>query len=339
MLKCTIIDLDTIIQLKGILMVRGPLYDKNYKPKFSGHETFPLRYGWLKKVYDRVSETERENNNKLLCWGDDAIAQFGVGKNMVASMRYWANVVGIVEEPSGTNQIVRTTKFGQFLFDNNEADPYLEHPTSLWLIHWQLATAWKKMTTWCWVFSYYPAATFEREHLIKKIERLIKDQGWPSVAHTTLKNDVGCFIRTYVAQSSSAKMGRDGALESPLTELGLIRPISKRDEFRLGRGQKSTLGNSVFVYALLDFWLKGSVSGASTLSFEAIVYEPGSPGRVFLLDENDVVDRLSNIDDMTNGALQWVETAGLKQVVRSTSVNLDLDYALQWIRRDYNSVS
>src|SRR5690606_38019485 len=77
-------------------MARGPLYQQDYKPQFSGHETFPLRYGWLKKCYDRVAETEPEPDNKSLCWGDDAIARFGVGKNMVSSMRHWATVAGII---------------------------------------------------------------------------------------------------------------------------------------------------------------------------------------------------------------------------------------------------
>ena len=38
-----------------------PFHDPNYRPQFSGHETFPLRYGWLKKAFDQVAET----NNKL----------------------------------------------------------------------------------------------------------------------------------------------------------------------------------------------------------------------------------------------------------------------------------
>ena len=203
-------------------MARGPLYQQSYKPQFSGHETFPLRYGWLKKCYDRVIETEQEPNNKALCWGDDAIARYGVGKNMVASMRHWATVAGIIEEPLGTNQ-VKTTRLGQLVFGEQGVDPYMEYPATLWLIHWKLATE-KKKTTWYWAFSYYSAVTFEREKFIKRLQH-----DWPSAAHTTLKNDVACFIRTYAAQLSSAKAGKDDSLESPLTELGLIKAISKRE--------------------------------------------------------------------------------------------------------------
>ena len=37
-------------------MTRGPLFEDDYKPVFSGHETFPLRYGWLKKAFDATTE-------------------------------------------------------------------------------------------------------------------------------------------------------------------------------------------------------------------------------------------------------------------------------------------
>ena len=67
-----------------------------------------------------------------------------------------------------------------------------------------------------------------------------------------------------------------------------------------------------------------AISNAATLSFEAIVHAPGAPGRVFLFDENDVADRLAALDDVTDGALRWSETAGLKQVVR----NIDIDAAV-----------
>lgn len=310
-------------------MARGPLYQEDYRPQFSGHETFPLRYGWLKKVFDSIEATEGEAENKTVFLDDDAIARFGVGKNMVASMRYWAVAVDIIEETQGSN-LIRTTELGRKLFGADRLDPYMEHPATLWLVHWKLAARPAK-TTWFWAFNHYPAVTFEREHLIKGVTRLAKERGWSRVAATTIKNDVACFVRTYVAQQPSSQAGHDDALESPLTELGLIKAIGKRDGFRFVRGPKSTLGDGVFVYALLDFWSRHSK--AATLSFEAIAHEPGSPGRIFLLDENDVADRLSSLDDVTGGKLRWSETAGLKQVVRDTDLNftskltyVDMDY-------------
>lgn len=313
-------------------MSRGPLFGRDYSPQFSGHETFPLRYGWLKKVFDRVFETEELADNKAVCWGEDAIARFGVGKNMVMSMRHWAKSVGIIEEPERTASVC-TKELGRILFGPNGLDPYMEHPTTLWLIHWQLCSNPEK-TTWFWGFSHYNAATFERESLVKRIDQLAKERNWSRVATATIRNDVACFIRTYVARQPSGKYGHDDALESPLTELGLMKAVGKKDGFRFVRGPKSTLGQGIFIYALIDFWSRYNPN-AATLSFEAITHAPGSPGRIFAFDENDVADRLASLDETTNGALQWSETAGLKQVVRSIDLR---EYAkTSYLQLDYTS--
>jgi len=310
-------------------MSRGPLFQNDYRHQLSGHETFPLRYGWLKKAFDAVEATESGSENKSVFLGDDAIARFGVGKNMVASMRHWGGAAGILEETQGS-PVIRTTPLGRLLFGSNGLDPYMEHPATLWLVHWHLA-AHPEKTTWFWAFNHYPALTFEREHLFKGISRLAKDRGWSRVAPATVKNDVACFIRTYVPQQPSGQAGNDDALESPLTELGLIKAVGKRDGFRFVRGPKSTLGDGVFVWALLDFWSRYSRQ-ASTLSFEAIAHSPGGPGRIFQFDENDVADRLAGLDDATKGRLRWSETAGLKQVVRDPDLRFE---SLSYIETDY----
>lgn len=314
-------------------MARGPLYLDDYRPQFSGHETFPLRYGWLKKAYDALTAAGFDAENKSTFLGDDAIAYFGVGKNMVASMRHWANAAGVVTETQGSN-IIQVTPLGKKLFGPRGVDPYLEHPSSLWLLHWQLAARPEK-TTWFWAFNHFPALTFEREQLCKGLERLAKERAWSRVAAATIKNDVACFVRTYVAQQPSWQEGHEDGLESPLTELGLIKGVGKHG-FRFVRGPKSTLGDGVFTYALLKFW-SGYSKSSSTLSFEAIAHEPGGPGRTFLLDENDVVDRLVVLDRVTDGVLRWSETAGLKQIVRNP--DLDLDDALRFVDRDYADAS
>jgi hypothetical protein len=306
-------------------MARGPLYQEGYRPQFSGHETFPLRYGWLKKAVDAVHAATDPRSN--IVFSDDAIARFGVGRNMVRSMRHWAKAGGIIFEKGGS---ISLTPLGSKLFARGRLDPYMEHPATLWLIHWHFC-AHPEKTTWFWAFNHFSASTFDREHLVKGLERLAKDQRWSRAAGATIRSDVACFIRTYAAQQPTAKAGNEDTLESPLTELGLIKPVGKRDGFRFARGPKSTLGDGIFVYALIDFWTR--YSKASTLAFEAIAHEPGSPGRVFLLDENDVIDRLVSLDDFTRGAFRWSETAGLKQVVRRTQP--DASVALRYAEKDY----
>lgn len=307
-------------------MARGRLYESDYEPKFSGHETFPLRYGWLKKAYDAVADSELIANNKSVFLDDAVIAKFGVGKNMVASMRHWATAVGIING-NGT----RTTDIGNKFFSANGLDPYLEHPSTLWLIHWHLCGRPDK-TTWFWAFNYFHGESFERDHLVTGLDKLATERSWRRVATATIRRDVECFVRTYAAKTPSSKTIYEDALESPLAELGLMKPINKRDGFRLVRGTKSSLGVGVFLYALIDFWERFSPN-TNTLSFEAIAHEPGSPGRVFLLNENDLFDYLVEIQDSTKEAFRWSETAGLKQVIRHKKPNTDEIFT--YLKTDY----
>ena len=101
------------------------------------------------------------------------------------------------------------------------------------------------------------------------------------------------------------------------------------------RGPKPSLGPGVFCYAVTDFWNR-SFSNPNTLSFEALSHEPGSPGRVFLLEENDIVDMLVALEETSNGVYRWSETAGLKQLIRSR--RLGTDEALEYVERDYSTV-
>jgi len=42
---------------------------------------------------------------------------------------------------------------------------------------------------------------------------------------------------------------------------------------------------------------------------------------VFKLDEDSVITRLMRIDDVTEGAWQWVDTAGLRQVQKIEEID------------------
>ena len=204
-------------------------------------------------------------------------------------------------------------------------------PQASWLIHWRLAATSREDDV-VLVIQPLPRAHVRTRAPARGLSRLAKDREWSRAATATVKSDIACFIRTYVPQRPSRQCGNDDALESPLTELGLIKATGKRDGFRFVRGPKATLGHGVFIWALLDFWSRHSEL-TTTLSFEAIAHAPGGPGRVFLLDENDVVDRLAAVGSATGGLLSWSETAGLKQVVRDPA--LDFEATLSHIDADY----
>ena len=309
-------------------MLRGPLSADNYSPRFSGHETFSLRYGWLKKAVDAVQESENERAEKSVFLADNAIARFGVGKNMVASIRHWAKATKVIEEESGGRPI--STWLGRQIFGDDGDDPYMENPSTVWLVHWQLCSCpWK--TTWFWAFNHYSAEFFERDSIAKGLEKLARERVWSRSSISTIRTDVACFVSTYASHLVSRKGSQEDALESPLTELGLIRLADRRNTYQFVRGCKPSLGLGIFCYAVADFW--SSYSDSDTLSFEALAHEPGSPGRVFLLDENELVDRLSNMAQNSGGTYELSETAGLKQLIRSRVQSRE--EVREFIKNDY----
>ena len=72
---------------------------------FSGHETFPLRQMWLKKV---IEQAVGNVVPKTAFADENAIAEFGVGKNMVASMRHWALACNVMTE--GAPEVLALTE-------------------------------------------------------------------------------------------------------------------------------------------------------------------------------------------------------------------------------------
>ena len=283
------------------------------KLQFSGHETFPLRYGWLKKVFDAVRERERQAvDTKMVFSDEDAIARFGVGKNMVVSMRYWALAAGMIKALSPHLGPYETTELGRALLDDDGCDPWMEDPTSLWLQHWHFASTPERTSSWYWVFNHCPHGNLDRPLIEQHLVRWCDECGEKKIAAATLKRDVECFVRTYLGKIGAGP--NEDTLECPLTELSLLRTVSRRNGFQFARGPKPTLSHGMFAYALTEFWRRAHV-GARTLSFDMLRYGAGSPGRVFLLDEESLVDFASNLETTTDGAIAWSETAGLRQLI------------------------
>ncbi len=289
-------------------MARGGIkFDS--KVQFAGHETFPLRLLWLKKAYDAVGTGAPVGTFQE----QDAIARFGVGRNMAVSMRYWAVASGFFEE---ADRIIKPTAIGHAVLADNGLDPFLEQAATIWLVHWHIASTQSKATTTFYAFNVLNALEFNPASLLDELFGLASAQGLRAT-RGTLKRDIEVFLRSYVRRAESFT---EDAAEPLLAELALIREARLGGWYEFVRGPKPTLHDAVFAYALGQFWERSG--GATTLTAEQVCYAPGSPGRVFKLDEDSVVTRLMRVDDVTNGAWQWVDTAGLRQIQRSAEVDL-----------------
>lgn len=290
-------------------MLRGLLASSNYRPQFSGHETFPLRQLWLRKAFDAVSE-QAPASSKSVFADPDAISRFGVGKNMVSAIRHWSLACDVLEElPDGGLSIGRV---GHALFGRNGLDPYLEHPASSWLVHWHLAGEGRRSTTWYWLFNHVVGPIFDREDVVKGLRAYCEETKRSRSSAATILRDVDVCLRSYAPRSGKAAV--EDIVESVLGELGLVAPL-RGSEYTFRVGAKPTLPDGILLFALARFWSQYA-SAANTLSFDAIAFEHAALGLVFKLDPDSLAERLVAIEQSSGGAFAWSETAGLKQIIR-----------------------
>ncbi len=278
------------------------------KPQFSGHETFPLRQLWLKKAFDAVENRPYFGEaSKHIFADEEAIVDFGVGKNMVSSIRFWAVACNVLEESSDSYKV---TSVADVLFNEfHGLDPYCENISTVWLMHWFLASNPDRTTTWYYLFNHVVQQVFDRDFIGKAIAGELENIK-AKISQATLKRDVECCIRSYVPRANSDSP--EDLSEPLLGELGLIVHNSK-DSFEFRRGAKRSLHDGIFGYALLDYWERLEASG-SVMAFDRVAHDYGSPGRVFKIDENGIAERLISLEQITNGQIQWTEQAGLRQV-------------------------
>lgn len=293
------------------------LKNDQYRPSFSGHETFPLRYGWLQKAYHAVRFAPSPQDAVHVFRDPESIARFGVGRNMVGAIRYWATGAGILKE---TDDGLATTWLGDMLFAEDGIDRFLEEDSSLWLLHWHLV-ARPRLTSAYWLFNEFRGGSFVRQDIVSALLALSQECGWSRVAPTTVDRDLQCLLRTYIGGRGSSDAG-----ESILAELGLIRPMDKQRS-RLSRGRKPSLPDSIFLFCLNEFWEIFSPK-QNTMSFENAAYAARSPGKVFLLNEEDIVERLERLEEVSDGTLSWSETAGLRQIIRVCKRSEELEQSI-----------
>lgn len=287
-------------------MMRGmkhALTDPEIRGQFAGHETFPLRLLWLKKAYDAVAGGAPAGTFHE----QSAIARFGVGRNMAVSMRYWSLATGFAAE---RDRVIEPTALGDAILADNGYDPYMERPATVWLAHWGVAATPEWTSTAYFAFNGLASIEFDAASLVEELMQLVRERGWRATQNT-LKRDVEVFLRSYVRRDG---VSTDDAAEPLLAELGLIREARMGGWFEFVRGPKPSLPDGIFAYALNDFWQRSR--GAVAITAEQACYAPGSPGRVFKLDEDSVITRLMRMENVTDGAWRWTDTAGLRQLQR-----------------------
>ena len=267
-------------------------------PSFSGHQTFPFRYTWLKKGVDAVAE------DSTVFSSENASVTLGVGKNMVSSIRHWCSVARLIETNNGQRGILVPTDFGKDFFDDKEGfDPYLDDPATLWLIHWQISTNINQATAWYWAFNILRENQFTPDSFKKELYAWTQQTASRQpISDNTLQRDVNCFIRTYCHSRHNTNAAVvEESFDCPLVELNLIAELPENNGYEFQRGEKKTLPIEIVAWTLISLW-NNRFPQREALSFSELMYTESSPGRVFRLDEDTMTTYLEKLEQLTKGA-------------------------------------
>lgn len=205
---------------------------------FSGHESFFCKPLWLKKAYDAM-------NGGVNFTSPDAVATLGVGKNMVASIRFWSRAFGLSINDA-------PTPFADSLFDSeNGYDPFLEDEGSLWLLHYYLLT---KQVASLYHLTFLDfqreKREFDRGQLLAFIRRKCNVPEQKNVYNeNTVKKDIGVLLHNYVTPT---ELRSNEDFSAIFLDLGLINSLGA-DRYSFNETDPAHIHPDILLYALLDY--------------------------------------------------------------------------------------
>ncbi len=281
--------------------------------RFSGHQSFTVRNTWPTK-----GALECADNPRIFVQ-PDALVVLGVGKNMVDAIRYWCLAMRLIEDVPGERGACRPTLLGNRVFVADGGwDRYLEDTGTIWLLHWLLATNPAQATTIYFALNALNIPEFTRDSLEQEVTRLAEQMGARATPNS-IRRDVNVFIRSYMGGADRATASVEESYDCPLAELGLLNEEPVGHTYAFVRGPKESLPDAVVVYAVGEYVARAG--RRQTFSFDELAYRPMSPGRVFKLDELALAERLERVADLTQGAWQFADSAGYRQVLIGRDVD------------------
>lgn len=265
---------------------------------FSGHESFTCKTLWLKKGYDFIRNGNSFNS-------PNAVVQLGVGKNMVASIRFWMRAFGLTKNDVPQN-------IADYIFDSTTGkDPFMEDLGTLWLLHFLLVST-EEATLYNLLFTQLQRERkyFDRQHVINFVKRVMTEDGKQSQYNeNTVKKDIGTLLLNYVLPQKAKALDDYSAL---LIDLDLIRIDADGKSYLFNIEGKRQLPWQIFLYAVLT--LKGE---DNTVSYDLLQ----EIGLMFCMNDMEVIEMCKIIEAHHIDDLRYSDTAGIRQLQFINEIN------------------
>lgn len=270
--------------------------------RFRAHDTFFIRKGWLYKGMKNVVR------DRTVFMGDNGNPMdiLGIGANMVKSLRYWLQAVGLTAEPSQGKKYQTLTPFGEIVYEN---DRYIEEIGTLWLLHYKLATNEPDATAWYYFFNEFNRNEFTRDDFVKQLNTYIMLNG-SEVSERSLDDDFNCIISTYVPRikSNPGKVHPESNIDCPLGELSLVDIANKKTKtYKKSVPKLDSIHPLVVLAVIVD-----QAKGEDQVKISSIQNDKCNAGKVFNLDIITLTSLLNKLELM--GYIKVVRTAGLDYI-------------------------
>ena len=257
---------------------------------FSGHESFTCKSLWLKKGFDFI-------NNNYNFNAPDAVMQLGVGKNMVASIRYWMRAFGMAKNDE-------LTTLATYLLDTDKGkDPFIEDLGTLWLLHFLLVSS-EEATLYNWLFVRLQKErkTFDRQNVVNFVHRLMVEDGKQNLYNeNTVKKDIGVLLQDYVLPLKAKALDDYSSL---LIDLDLIRTADGK-QYIFNIEGKRQIPWQIFLYAIIT--MKGK---DMTVSYDLLQ----DIGLMFCMNDMEVIGMCQTIERIKTEYVRYSDTAGIRQL-------------------------
>ena len=265
------------------------------KIRLQGHEKFPLRDGWLNKGLIIVDEEPKIFNSK------EAPETFGIGNNMVKSIRYWLTAFDlIVSKASKGTELTETAQLIK------KYDLYFEDVFTLWVLHSNIANNNSEATSWYMYFNRSSLADYSKEELFAslnlELQKYVNDQKY---SEQSLKNDIDVLLNMYGKEN--AKSDPEEKNTSPFSALGLVKQTD--EGYSRTQPDLRLLNEWVVLYQLAT-----AMEGKDTISIDQAITGEKSLGAVLQLNNVSCNYYLDRLDDL--GYIRVDRTAGLDMIYR-----------------------
>ena len=297
--------------------------------KFGGHETFPIREGWLHKGLKLLMERPD------LLIDQYAADYLGVGRNMAKSIRHWlvATELATVDAPQkGTRiQSFRVTKLGQLI---GNKDPYFLELGTWWALHSNLVMNSDYAASWHWFFNYFNLNRFEKSVCFEAQKRHLEmsRQRMPSLK--TLDRDLSCLLASYSVQIPPKQQDPEDASNCPFHELGILNHYKTSGYYEINRGIKNVPPHILGYVLSRTFEEAQTGEGAVDIPFQNMIQAIGGPSRILALADESLFELAQRAEnELPTGEISITGLAG-ERILR-----VQRKSPIQWMEECYQSIA